>query len=160
MGIRRWARAVVVCTLAWGCTSTYISAILGVRYEPPSDVKIVDETPGPPAVARFSGGVEMRAVGSPLPALDPRQVEELLPHVVQEAKIVLPAGKLVSAKVGSLPVGPVARYDVKGAQERVLLYVIPDGERFLTLSLTVPAGDDGRREARFERSLASLALKI
>jgi hypothetical protein len=123
-------------------------------------VKVVEEGPGPPAVARFTGGVELRSVSSPLPDLDPRQVEDLLPHVVQEGKLAFPGARLVSAKVGSLPVGPVARFDLKGEQDRVLLYVIPDGERFLVIWLTVPAGDDGRREARFERSLASLSFKI
>lgn len=91
--------------------------------------------------------------------MNEKELESLLVHALREAKATPPAERITSARLGSLPVGAVARYDLKSPSNTALVYLIPGDARFLVVMLSVPAGEDGRMEGKFERSLASLRFK-
>lgn len=146
----------VLCAVMAGCSNAYDSALLRLHYDPPSGVKLLDESAGPPGVAHFSGDVEIRVAASALPELDEKKLEELLPQALASAGATLPAGRVTSAKLGTITMGPVARYEFKGPSNRALLYLVPNGARFLVVTLSTPLSTDGKTEAHFEQSLASL----
>jgi len=140
------------------CSTSFDSALLKVRYVPPSGVKLSSEEAGPPAVARFSQGIELRMVTGPAPAIDEAHFDLLLDALRDGAKVAAP-GKLVSARPGTLSIGAVVRLEVKGEGTRSLVYFIPLEGRYLVASLTAPEARYGMLEAQVERSLSSLSTR-
>jgi len=145
--------AVLVILTTLGCTSGYDSAEMKVRYRPPRGVKLVEEQAGPPRVARFSSGLEIRSVASPPPAIEEGKLEALL-------QVVRPGseGEIISAREGSLDAGKVVRWTLKGDGARTLVYYVPRPTRYLVLSLSASEGRYADLENQFELSLASLRV--
>lgn len=140
------------------CSNAYDSALLKVRYTPPSGMKLTSEVAGPPAVATFGQGLELRAVAGAAPAIDEAHFDALLDQLREGAKVAAP-GRLSSARPGSLPVGAVVRFEVKGEGTRSLVYFVPLEGRYLVVSLTAPEARYGMLEAQVERSLSSLEAR-
>jgi hypothetical protein len=155
--LRPWLITALLIGLP-ACSNAYDSALLKVRYAPPSGVKLSTEEAGPPAVARFSQGIELRAVAATPPVPDEAHFDALLDQLREGAKVAAP-GKLSSARPGSLPIGPVVRLEVKGEGTRSLVYFVPLEGRYLVLSLTAPEARYGMLEALVERSLSSLEAR-
>ncbi len=126
------------------------SQTLGLQYEPPPKMALRAEEPGPPAVARFEGGLELRSVEGKPPALDapPEQV-------LGAAGVPVP-GRQVNATQGTLTAGPVARYEFQQGTSRTLVYFLPRPERFVLVLYTAPERDYGPGSARVELSLSTL----
>jgi hypothetical protein len=108
------------------------------------------EEPGPPAVARFEGGLEVRAVEGRPPALDAPPEE-----VLGAAGVAVP-GRRMNSSQGTLLAGPVARYEFQQGASRTLVYFLPRPERFLLVLYSAPERDYGAGSARVERSLSTL----
>lgn len=138
--------------LVVGCSRPVSSQALGLEYEPPSGVKLASEEPGPPAVARFEGGLELRSVPGTPPPL------EASPEAVLGAAGVTMPGKVMNTSQGTLPAGPVARYEFLQGDSRTFMYFLPRPDRFLLISFTAPERDYGPRSGRVERSLSTLKL--
>lgn len=148
----RSALSLLVLLLAVGCARTVSTEALGLEYEPPSGVKLSATEAGPPAVARFEGGVELRSVPGAPPALG------AAPEAVLSAAGVPVPGKLLSSTQGTLPAGPVARYEYQQGDARTLVYFLPRADRFVLLTFTAPERDYGPRSAKVELSLSTLKL--
>lgn len=140
---------------ALGCSGEYRSELLAVRYTPPSGAKLLGEEAGPPKVARFSGGIELRSWSGPALPIDEAQPEWMVGTIAQAAGLE-GDGAVLSAKVGSLPAGQVARFELKRGHKRTLLYYLPLEGRSLVATLSAPESQYGKLESRFERSLSSL----
>lgn len=137
------------CALA--CSRKLESNTLGLQYEPPSGMALSTEEPGPPAVARFDGGLEVRSVpGKGAPRLDSPPED-----VLGAAGIPVP-GRRLNATQGTLPAGPVARYEFQQGTSRTLVYFLPLEDRFVLVLYTAPERDYGPGSARVERSLSTL----
>lgn len=143
--------------LLCGCSKPYQSERLALTYEPPSGFEFVGEDAGPPAVARFGGGLEIRSVPQ---ALSPTDVapERILEQAL-EAAHVQSGGKVLTAREGSIGSAHVLRYTLKGNGQRSLIYVVPRPSRFLLVTLTAPEDTYGSAEIKVERSLGSLQLR-
>lgn len=115
-------------------------------------MKFTSEEAGPPAVARFEGGLELRSVPGTPPAL------EAAPEAVLGAAGVPVPGKVMNTSRGSIDAGPVARYEFLRNGARTLVYFLPRPERFVLLTFTAPEQDFGPRSGRVERSLSTLKL--
>jgi hypothetical protein len=103
--------------------------------------------------------VEIRGVASPMPAIDDKKLEELLATCLALAGLPVTTSKVSSAKAGSISMGPVARYELKGESSRSITYLVPNGPRFLVVTLTTPLNNDGKADIHFERSLASMKAR-
>jgi hypothetical protein len=136
------------CTIA--CSRQMESAALGLQYEPPSGMALRAEEPGPPAVARFEGGLELRSVEGPPPAL------EAPPEEVLAAAGVSGPGTRVNAAQGTIDAGPVGRYEFKQGTSRTLVYFLPRPERFVLVLYSAPERDYGSGSSKVERSLSTL----
>ena len=137
------------------CSSGYQSQQLKVSLVPARGIKLQEEEAGPPTIARFSSGFELRSVVGSGPALDEGQLPAALDQVVAGAK--LPSlGTLLSSRLGTLPIGKVARFELRGSGSRTLLYFIPLGRRFLVARLTQPEREYGLSQPQVELSLSSL----
>ncbi len=123
---------------------------LGVQYEPPSGMALRGEEPGPPAVARFEGGLELRSVQGTPPKVDAPPEE-----VLGAAGVPVP-DKRLNATNGTLPAGPVARYEFQQGTSRTLVYFLPLADRSVLVLYTAPERDYGPGSARVERSLSTL----
>jgi hypothetical protein len=125
---------------------------LGLQYEPPSGMALRSEEPGPPAVARFEGGLELRSVqGVPL------KVDASPEEVLGAAGVPVPEKRL-NATSGTLPAGPVARYEFQQGAARTLVYFLPLADRSVLVLYTAPERDYGPGSARVERSLSTLKI--
>jgi hypothetical protein len=136
------------CALA--CSRKLESHALGLQYEPPSGMALRSEQPGPPAVARFEGGLELHSVQGTPPRLDAPPEE-----VLGAAGLPVP-GRRLNATQGTLPAGPVARYEFQQGSSRTLVYFLPLTARFVLVLYTAPERDYGPGSARVERSLSTL----
>lgn len=141
---------VLLLSCAVACSRRMDSSVLGVRYDPPSGMAPAGEEAGPPAVARFEGGLELRSVAGVPPKLDAAPED-----VLAAAGMAVPGTKL-NATQGTLPAGPVARYEFQQSGSRTLVYFIPRPDRFLLVLYTAPERDYGPASARVERSLSTL----
>jgi hypothetical protein len=150
--MRRSGPGVLALLLAVGCSRPVSSQALGLEYEPPSGVTFTSEEAGPPAVARFQGGLELRSVPGTPPALD------AAPEAVLAAAGVPVPGKRVNSAQGSLPAGKVGRYEFQQAGTWTLVYFLPRPDRFVLITFTAPEQDYGKRSAKVERSLSTLKL--
>ncbi|PTL75219.1 hypothetical protein DAT35_56030 [Vitiosangium sp. GDMCC 1.1324] len=108
------------------------------------------EEPGPPAVAHFEGGLELRSVQG-----TPPKVEAAPEEVLGAAGIAVP-GRRLNATQGTLPAGPVARYEFQQGTSRTLVYFLPLGDRSVFVLYTAPERDYGPGSSRVERSLSTL----
>ncbi|MHB8879341.1 MAG: hypothetical protein ACYC8T_37070 [Myxococcaceae bacterium] len=144
-----------LCLALAGCSNTFESALLKVKYEPPRGVKLSGEETGPPAVARFTQGIELRSVPAAPPTVDEAHLEALLEEVRAASKLSAP-GRMVSARTGTLSIGPVVRFEVKDRDSRSLVYFIPLEGRYLVASVTAPESRYGMLETQVERSLSTL----
>jgi hypothetical protein len=136
------------CVVA--CSRHLESNALGLRYEPPPGMALRAEEPGPPAVARFEGGLELRSVEGPSPRLDAAPEE-----VLGAAGVPVPGTRLTATQ-GTLDAGPVARYEFQQGTSRTLVYFLPRPERFVLVLYTAPERDYGKGSSRVERSLSTL----
>jgi hypothetical protein len=150
--VRAIALSLLLLPFAVGCSSPVSSQALGLEYEPPSGVKFTSEEAGPPAVARFEGGLELRSVPGTPPPL------EATPDVVLGAAGVPVPGTVMTHTPGSISAGPVARYEFKQGESRTLVYFLPRPDRFVLLTFTAPERDFGPRSGKVERSLSTLRL--
>jgi hypothetical protein len=137
---------------AVGCSRGVTSRVLGVEYEPPSGMGLIAEEAGPPAVARFEKGLELRAVKGTAPALDAG------PEAVLTAAGLEVPGRVVQDSRGTLPAGPVARYELSRDGARTLVYFLPRKDGFVLVTFSAPERDYGTLSARVERSLSTLKL--
>jgi hypothetical protein len=148
----RSALSLLALLLAVGCSRPVSSQALGLEYEPPSEVKFLSEEPGPPAVARFEGGLEIRSVPGTPPALNAE------PEAVLSAVGVSVPGKRVNSAQGTLTAGPVGRYEFQQGDTWTLVYFLPRPDRFVLITFSAPSQDYGKRSSRVERSLSTLKL--
>ena len=154
---QRWPSALVVAAAAFwlgACSNALDSAALGIHYEPPSGVKLTSEEPGPPVVARFSGGLEIRGAPGSLPKPEQDNLAAILQQALEKAGVPALTTPTSDARAGTCALGPVARYETRGTKP-MLIYVIPQGAQFI-LMLFQADSTDGKAEAQFERSLGSL----
>jgi hypothetical protein len=150
--VRVPALSLLVLLFVVGCSRPVSSQALGLEYEPPSGIKFDSEEAGPPAVARFQGGLELRSVPGTPPPL------EAAPEVVLGAAGVPVPGRVVNTSQGTLPAGSVARYELQRGGTRTLVYFLPRPDRFVLVTFTAPERDYGPRSARVELSLSTLRL--
>lgn len=136
------------CTLA--CSRKVESSTLGLQYEPPSGMALRNEEPGPPPVAHFEGGLEVRSVQGTPPRVDAAPED-----VLAAAGIPVP-GRRVNATTGTLPAGPVGRYEFQQGSSRTLVYFLPLKDRFVLVRYSAPERDYGPGSSRVERSLSTL----
>lgn len=140
------------------CSSGYQSEALGLEWKPPTPFRLEAEQAGPPPVARFAPGLELRRVELKLPAPSAETVNATLEQIREAAAI--PAGvTLISARAGSIPAGPVARYELKLRSDRLLVYVLPTADAVVLLTMRADEAQFGKRQNAFERSLATLKLR-
>ena len=144
-------------TLA-GCSRGYESDLLGLRFEPPASMKLQREEAGPPPVAFFSSGLELRSIPGKPPSVAESHLRQTLEELRSSSGVSLP-GELVSARAGTLPAGTVARYELETENARTLVYVVPASDRYVLLTLTAPDSEYGRLQNQFERSLSTLTLR-
>ena len=143
----------LLLSCAVACSREFSSLGVGVRYEPPSGMAFVSEEPGPPIVARFEGGLEVHSVSGLAPKPDAPPEE-----VLRAARLATPGQRLLNATQGTLPAGPVTRYEFQQGSTHSLVYVIPRDGRFVLVVYSAPEQDYGPGLARVERSLSSLKL--
>ncbi|MFP2904676.1 hypothetical protein ACLESD_06390, partial [Pyxidicoccus sp. 3LFB2] len=67
-------------------------------------------------------------------------------------------GRLMQDSRGTLPAGPVARYEFARDGARTLVYFVPRKDGFVLVSFSAPEHDYGALSARVERSLSTLRL--
>lgn len=132
-----------------GCSRDFTSQALGVKYEPPKGMSLSAEEAG---VARFGGGLELRSVKGTPPSLDAG------PEAVLGAAGLTVPGRVVQASKGTLPAGPVARYEFTHDGARTLAYFVPGKERFVLVTFSAPERDYGAVSSRVELSLSTLRL--
>jgi len=140
----------LLLSCAVACSRRMESTALGLQYEPPPGMALSAEEPGPPAVARFEGGLELRSVEGAPPKLEAPPEE-----VLGAAGLAVP-GTRVNATQGTLDAGPVARYEFQKGPSRTLVYFLPRPERFVLVLYTAPERDYGKGSLRVERSLSTL----
>ena len=78
--------------------------------------------------------------------------------LLQASKLSLPSN-VRSAKEGTIPFGPVVRWDLEGGDDRALLYYLPAKDKYLLFSLTVGKSAFDKRADKFELSLSSVKLQ-
>lgn len=107
--------------------------------------------------ATFSGGVEVHRIDAPaLPTSG--DLEELKTQLLAASKATA-EGATQSARVGSIPAGPVARWETLRGDDRTLLYYLPAKDHYVVMTLTTSQRAFDRRANRFELSLSTLRLQ-
>ena len=144
-----------VLTLA-GCKGNEVrSTALKLSWKPPRGVSLLEEAPN---LIRFTEGVEVHSVDGEPPPIDEGQLDALLLNAFGRAKIDLLPTR-ISARIGSVPAGAVARWVLSGGGGRALHYYLPLKGRFLTISMTAPEGAFGTLESQLDLSLSSLKIE-
>jgi hypothetical protein len=154
--MRWWLCALAVGSTA-GCSRDYDSPLLGISWTPPAGTRLVEEAPGPVPHATFDDGAAWYRLGAAFP-LDEATLKDQLPNVLAAAGVAA-GGSVGSAKLGTLPAGSVARYELSGGGGHTLVYVIPQGAGTLLLLFRAPSARYGSASAALERSLAQLRLR-
>jgi hypothetical protein len=151
--------AIAALLLAVGCSSyEYRDEEMGMRWKPPVGVKLESTSKeGDVTVARFTGGVEVRRVNSP--ALSGADGLEALKAAILAASKATAAGKVKNAKDGTVPAGPVARWELTTHDEHTLLYYMAASDHYFVMTLTAPEDGFYKRSDKFELSMSSLKLK-
>jgi hypothetical protein len=152
--MRKW---IVVAALAWvGCKSGELkSDALKLSWKPPRSVTLVEERPD---ALLFSSGVQIHSIAGEPPPIDEGKLDALLSTILSAAKLE-PLEKRISARVGSIPAGPVARYVLAGGGQRSLYYYLPLQGRFLLISLSAAEAGFGAQESQLDLSLSSLKIE-
>lgn len=150
--------AMAVAALLCGCSRELHAKEVGFAFEPPKTMKLRSEVKGPPAIATFENGLEIRSVTGTLPGLAAGELLPVLAQVKQEAKLELPQ-TVSSLKGGSIPAGPVARFELKDERTHALLYVVQGEGRYLTVLLTAPKREFDARVNLLERAMSSLQFR-
>lgn len=160
MTVRRVAGWCVVALVlaASGCSRKVDSATVGFTLEPPAGMKLEREDPGPPPAAFFAEGLTVRSLHTALPSPEATDLKALLATALKQAGVAAPTN-VTSSKSGTLPAGPVARYEWADATSRTLAYVVVGKDRALLLTLTAPKPDFRIRENQLERALATLQFR-
>jgi hypothetical protein len=141
-----------------GCSRTYDSELLGLKYEPPRGFDFLEEKPGPPRLARFSKGLELLSADTALPAVEEAHLADILQKAWRSSGMPAEPGNVISSRVGTLHSAPVARYALHDGGSRTLLYVVPRGASFLMVRFTSSDAGYAQLESLVERSLGSLRL--
>lgn len=149
------AGALALC----GCSRTYESGLLGLEYEPPRGFELLNEQQGPPALARFSKGLELRSAEAKLPEISEAHLDAILRQAWKASGTEGEPGEVVSARVGTVRNLPVARYALREGGSRTLVYVVPHDARFVLVRLTTSESAYAQLESLVERSLGSLKLR-
>ncbi len=150
--------AALLLPFASACSSGFESDTLGVSWKPPKAFALESQEAGPPPSAKFSQGLELRRVDLKLPEPTETSVGPMLEQV--RAPAAVPQGaQLVSSRVGSIPAGAVARYELKDRGERFLVYVLPRDEQAFLLSLRADEGRFSQLSNTLERSLTTLKVR-
>jgi len=148
--MRRFALTLLLLA---ACSSEKQLAHVHARYEPPNGFELTSEDPGPPPRANFRPGLTITRYATDLPQGGEDAVAAALPKLAD-----LGGGwDVVSARAGTLPVGPVVRVELRRYDGvRALHYVVPRAHGFLLLSFSAPEATYGPLEARVEQSLIHL----
>jgi hypothetical protein len=140
------------------CSRKFDSEVLGMAWTPPAGVRLIAENKGPPPRATFTAGIAWYVVPGLVASLDESTLQATLQQVADAARASV-AGKLSSARVGSLLVGSVVRYELIAEDGRTLAYVIPRSSDTVMLVLACDEASYGRTSANLEASLSSLRWK-
>jgi hypothetical protein len=145
----------LVAVAAAACSSNeYREGPLGIRYKPPPYAKLISESKdGDVAVASFSGGIDIRRV--PQPALPIAGDDQLLQKVLAASRMSAPS-QMRSAKDGTLPFGPVMRWDLEQGDDRALIYYLPAKDHYLLIQFSASKAQFDKRSDKFELSLSSV----
>jgi hypothetical protein len=149
-------RILMPLLLGLACSSSeYKEGPLGIRWKPPPGAKLLSESKDSDVVvASFSGGIDVRMV--PQPALPTSgDLDELRTKLLAAAKMSVPAG-VRSAKDGTIPFGPVVRWDLEQADDRALLYYLPAKDKYLLFLFSASRASFDKRSDKFELSLSSV----
>jgi hypothetical protein len=139
-----------------GCKGGEVkSETLKLSWKPPRGVSLVEETPG---ALHLSNGVELKSIDGEGPALDEGKLDATLLEVLGKAKVD-PLEKRISARLGSVPAGAVARWVLAGGGNRALHYYLPLKGRFLLISMTASEAAFGTAESQLDLSLSSLKIE-
>lgn len=152
------AMAVLSGLALTACSSKVESDAVGFTIEPPARMKLQREEAGETPTAVFAEGLAIRSLQGALPSPESTDLKALLARVKEQAHLELPEN-VTSMKSGTLPAGPVARYELADATSRTLLYVVTGKERALVLSLTAPKDEYSERQNQLERALATLRFR-
>jgi hypothetical protein len=149
-------KLVVAMVLAAACSSNeYKEGALGLKWKPPQGVKLDTEgKDGAVVTAHFSGGVNIYRVDAP--ALPTSGDLDALKTAILGASKARADGEVKSAKDGTIPSGPVVRWETVGHDEHTLLYYVPARDHYFVLTLTTKEQAFDRRSEKFELSLSSL----
>jgi hypothetical protein len=148
----------ISAVLSTGCSRSFESDAVGIRFEPPASMKLLKEQPGSPAVAMFQSGLEIRSIPGAAPSIAEPMLRASFEELRKTSGLELP-GEIRSARAGSIPAGPVARYELNRGDEYTLVYVVPSNGRYVLITLTAPEAEYGRLQKQLERSLATLAVR-
>jgi hypothetical protein len=148
-----------VLLFAVGCSSyEYKDDEMGMRWKPPGGVTLESSTKeGDVVVARFTGGVEVRRVNSP--AIPMSDGLDALKTAILSASKSSAQGKVKNAKDGTVPAGPVARWELTTPGDHTLLYYMAAKDHYFVMTLTAPEDGFYKRSDKFELSMSSLKLK-
>jgi hypothetical protein len=136
-------------------SNEYAGGALGMKWKPPPGVKLESEaTDGNVTTATFSGGVEVRSVTGSVPAPN-GDLDQLKAALLTGSKMAAP-GEVRMGRQGTIPNGPVVRWEMTNGAQKSLLYYVPGKDRWVLIALTARAGDFDRRSDKLELSMASL----
>jgi len=146
----------VVVLLAAACSSNeYKEGALGMKWKPPQGVQLEKEgKDGAVVAAHFTGGVDVYRVDAP--ALPTSGDLDALKTAILTASKGSADGEVKSAKDGTIPSGPVVRWETINRDEHSLLYYVPAKDHYFVLTLTTKQAAFDRRSEKFELSLSSL----
>jgi hypothetical protein len=131
---------------------------MGLRWRPPGGVTLESTTKeGDVIVARFTGGVEMRRVNA-APVSGADGLDALKTAILAASKSSA-QGKVKNAKDGTVPAGPVARWELTTPSDHTLLYYMAATDHYFVMTLTAPEDGFYKRSDKFELSMSSLKLK-
>ncbi len=156
--MRTTALAVVSALALGGCSHEFDSEALKLKYHPPRGASLAEEKAGPPRVARFTLGLELRSVDGAPPAIDEGRLADLLKEVAEKAGTT-PPGELISSRAGSIPAGPVARWALRDPEGRTVIYYVPGKARFLLITQRASEAAFGEAENQLELSMGTLKLR-
>jgi hypothetical protein len=151
--------AIAALLFAVGCSSyEYKDEEMGMRWKPPAGVKLESTSKeGDVIVARFTGGVEVRRVNAP--AVSGADGLDALKTTILAASKATAVGKVKNAKDGTVPAGPVARWELTTRDDHTLLYYMSATDHYFVMTLTAPEDGFYKRSDKFELSMSSLKLK-
>jgi hypothetical protein len=135
------------------CSSRFSSKEMGLSWQPPRGVELVKQEFGSMPSATFSGGHRIIALSA-----KPLVIEEVnLVAIGDETIRLLGEGaKVERSSVGTIPAGPVARFEIGRGEDRILAYYVLLGNRAVVLSLTQSPASFAQASNKFEMSLSSL----